>query len=70
MIVGQLGSQHYRMMYITESGTFVETARGGKVQHGGLFERLVVCGDRHPLARDCRQGSLHPPGSQSAAHDL
>ena len=26
MIVEQLGSQHYRMMYIPESGTFVETA--------------------------------------------
>ena len=36
--------------------------RGGKVKHGGLFERLVVCGNRHSIARDCHHGSLHPAG--------
>ena len=44
--------------------------RRHEVKHGGLFACLVVCGNRHSSARDCDQGSLHPPGPQSAAHDL
>jgi hypothetical protein len=44
--------------------------RGGKVKHGVLSARPIVCGDRHSCARDFNQRSLRSPGSQSAAHDL